>query len=63
MTSDDARALADGDTAEKAPFDTSVAHQARMYDYVLGPARLVSGRRAGLICRGRQCGRHWAWCR
>jgi hypothetical protein len=36
MTGDDAGALADGDTAEKAPFDTSVAHQARMYDYVLG---------------------------
>src|ERR1700691_4628350 len=36
MTGGDAGALGDGHTAEKAPFDTSVAHQARMYDYVLG---------------------------
>jgi hypothetical protein len=36
MTGGDARTLGDGDTAEKTPFDTSVAHQARMYDYVLG---------------------------
>jgi hypothetical protein len=36
MTGDDALAPGDGHTAEKARFDTSVAHQARMYDYVLG---------------------------
>jgi S-adenosyl methyltransferase len=36
MTGGDTGALGDGDTAEKTPFDTSVAHQARMYDYVLG---------------------------
>jgi hypothetical protein len=36
MTRDDAVAPVDGDTAEKMPFDTSVAHQARMYDFVLG---------------------------
>ena len=37
MTSDDARA-ADGGTGSGGPpvFDTSVAHQARMYDYLLG---------------------------
>jgi hypothetical protein len=39
MTSDNAETLADGGTIGRAgslPFDTSVAHQARMYDYVLG---------------------------
>jgi hypothetical protein len=36
VTGDNAGAVGEGDTAEKAPFDTSVAHQARMYDYVLG---------------------------
>src|ERR1700678_4189556 len=36
MTGDDGVAPGGGHTAEKAPFDTSVAHQARMYDYVLG---------------------------
>ena len=36
MTRDDAVTPVDGDTAEKMPFDTSVAHQARMYDFVLG---------------------------
>ena len=36
MTGDDVGASDGGHTAEKAPFDTSVAHQARMYDYVLG---------------------------
>jgi S-adenosyl methyltransferase len=36
MTDDNAAAPGDGHTAGKAPFDTSVAHQARMYDYVLG---------------------------
>ena len=36
MTRDDAVTPVDGDTAEKVPFDTSVAHQARMYDFVLG---------------------------
>ena len=36
MTRDDAVAPVEGDTAEKMPFDTSVAHQARMYDFVLG---------------------------
>jgi S-adenosyl methyltransferase len=38
MTSDDVTA-ASGGTAEKAgslPFDTTVAHQARAYDYLLG---------------------------
>jgi hypothetical protein len=38
MTSDGATAPGDG-TAGKAkplPFDTSAAHQARMYDYLLG---------------------------
>jgi hypothetical protein len=39
MTSDDAAAPDGGSTAGKTgslPFDTSVAHQARMYDYLLG---------------------------
>jgi len=38
MTSDDATASGDNGSAESAglPFDVSVAHQARMYDYVLG---------------------------
>ena len=39
MTSDEAAAPRGGSTAGKTgplPFDTSVAHQARMYDYVLG---------------------------
>jgi hypothetical protein len=36
MTRDNAVTPVDGDTAEKMPFDTSVAHQARMYDFVLG---------------------------
>jgi len=39
MTSESAEAPADGGTIGKArplPFDTSVAHQARMYDFVLG---------------------------
>jgi hypothetical protein len=39
MTSDNAETAADGGTTRRAgslPFDTSVAHQARMYDYVLG---------------------------
>jgi S-adenosyl methyltransferase len=36
MTSDGSAAPADGGTAGSLPFDTSVAHQARMYDYVLG---------------------------
>ena len=39
MTSDNAETAADGGTSGRAgslPFDTSVAHQARMYDYVLG---------------------------
>jgi hypothetical protein len=40
MTRDEAQALAHGGetagTARPLPFDTSVAHQARMYDYVLG---------------------------
>jgi hypothetical protein len=39
MTSESAAALGGGTPAGKAgtlPFDTSVAHQARMYDYVLG---------------------------
>ena len=39
MTSDNAATPGDGGTtgkAESLPFDTSVAHQARMYDYVLG---------------------------
>ena len=36
MTRGDAVAPGDGHTAGKAAFDTSVAHQARMYDYVLG---------------------------
>jgi trans-aconitate methyltransferase len=36
MTGDDAQTLGAGDLAGKMPFDTSVAHQARMYDYVLG---------------------------
>ena len=36
MRGGDAGAPGDGDTASKTPFDTSVAHQARMYDYVLG---------------------------
>jgi hypothetical protein len=39
MTSDNAEIAADGGTSGRAgslPFDTSVAHQARMYDHVLG---------------------------
>jgi len=36
MTSDGSAAPADGGTAGSLPFDTSVAHKARMYDYVLG---------------------------
>jgi hypothetical protein len=36
MTSDGSAAPTDGGTAGSLPFDTSVAHQARMYDYVLG---------------------------
>jgi len=38
MTSDEAPAQHDGVTADRAtlPFDTSVAHQARIYDYLLG---------------------------
>jgi hypothetical protein len=39
MTSDDAAAPDNGGTGGKIsplPFDTSVAHQARMYDYMLG---------------------------
>jgi hypothetical protein len=36
MTRGDAAAPGDGHTAGKAAFDTSVAHQARMHDYVLG---------------------------
>jgi len=39
MASDEARAAGGGDTASKAErpaFDTSVASQARMYDYLLG---------------------------
>jgi hypothetical protein len=36
MTGDNAVAPGNADTADKLPFDTSVAHQARMYDYVLG---------------------------
>jgi hypothetical protein len=39
MTGDGSAAAEDGDAASRAgrhPFDTSVAHQARMYDYVLG---------------------------
>jgi S-adenosyl methyltransferase len=39
MTSDDAAGPGDGVTGEKTgplPFDTSKAHQARMYDYLLG---------------------------
>jgi S-adenosyl methyltransferase len=39
MPSDEAAVPGDGGTAGKVgslPFDTSVAHQARMYDYVLG---------------------------
>jgi len=38
MTSDDTRAPRGGSTSRgrALPFDTSVAHQARMYDYVLG---------------------------
>src|SRR5487761_1505625 len=39
MTSDNGATPGDGGTtgkAESLPFDTSVAHQARMYDYVLG---------------------------
>ena len=39
MTGDEAQALAQGDTAGPArppTFDTSVAHQARIYDYLLG---------------------------
>jgi len=38
MTRGDAVAPGDGHTAGKAAFDTSVAHQARMNDYVLGRA-------------------------
>jgi hypothetical protein len=38
MTSDEATATGDGDTADRTgpPFDTSIAHQARVYDYLLG---------------------------
>lgn len=39
MTSDNAETPRDGGTIGKAgplPFDTTVAYQARMYDYVLG---------------------------
>ena len=36
MTGNGAEVLGDGNAAGKMPFDTSVAHQARMYDYVLG---------------------------
>src|SRR6202044_647844 len=36
MTREDAVAPVDGETAEKMPFDTSEAHQARMYDFGLG---------------------------
>jgi S-adenosyl methyltransferase len=39
MTSDDAAAPQDGvsaGTAGRLPFDTTVAHQARVYDYLLG---------------------------
>ena len=39
MTSDEAAAPGGGSTAGKTgplPFDTSVAHQARIYDYTLG---------------------------
>jgi hypothetical protein len=36
MTSDGSAAPADGGTAGSLPFDTSVAHQAPMYDYVHG---------------------------
>ena len=39
MTSDDAAAPGSDSTAGKAgslPFDVSVAHQARVYDYMLG---------------------------
>jgi S-adenosyl methyltransferase len=36
MTSHEAPAHDDGGTTESPPFDTSVAHQARMYDYLLG---------------------------
>jgi S-adenosyl methyltransferase len=36
MTGDNAVAPGNADTADKLPFDTGVAHQARMYDYVLG---------------------------
>src|ERR1700685_2107245 len=36
MTGDNAVAPGNADTADKLPFDTSVAHQARMYDYLLG---------------------------
>jgi hypothetical protein len=38
MTSDEAAATGDGDTAGRTgpPFDTSIAHQARVYDYLLG---------------------------
>ena len=35
MTSDDAAGPGEGKRGP-LPFDTSVAHQARMYDYVLG---------------------------
>jgi hypothetical protein len=35
MTSDNT-AAADGGKTGTLPFDVSVAHQARMYDYVLG---------------------------
>jgi hypothetical protein len=36
MTGNGAGVPGDGSAAGKMPFDTSVAHQARMYDYVLG---------------------------
>lgn len=43
MTSDDAAAPRDGAssrTAGRLPFDTTVAHQARVYDYLLGGCSL-----------------------
>ena len=38
MTTDETAARDDSTTVKGAPlaFDTSVAHQARMYDYILG---------------------------
>ncbi len=40
MTGDDAGVRPHQDAADKTPFDTSVPHQARMYDYVLGGCSL-----------------------